>query len=85
VRGAVRLGIAADVLAGAWLLTERGLILLDGVLKSLGGDPVLISHSEAMSVAVRTFVLRGIWVLMRRFSNPILSPSLAPLRGGSLC
>ena len=33
-----------------------------------------ISHSEAMTVVDRTFVLRGIWVLMRRFSVPIVPP-----------
>ena len=33
-----------------------------------------ISHSEAMTVVDRTFVLRGIWVLMRRFSAAIAPP-----------
>ena len=51
-----------------------GLILLAGVFKPLEGDPVPISHSEAMTVVDRTFVLRGIWVLMRRFSVPIVPP-----------
>ena len=36
-----------------------------------------ISHSDAMGVAVRTLVLRGIWVLIRRFSAPIPSPHIA--------
>ncbi len=61
----------ADVSAGAWLFMERGIILLEGVLKSLGRIPALISHSEVMGVAIRTFVLRGIWVLIRRFSVPM--------------
>lgn len=53
---------------GAWLFAEPGLILLDGVLNPLGGDPALTSHSEAMGVEVRTLVRRGIWVLILRFS-----------------
>lgn len=53
---------------GAWLFAEPGLILLDGVLNPLGGDPALMSHSEAMGVEVRTLVRRGIWVLILRFS-----------------
>jgi len=59
----------------AWLFEDPVLILSAGVLSALGGDPTLISHSEAMGVAVRTFNLRGIWVLMRRFSVP--TPYLA--------
>ena len=64
--------VRADVSAGDRLFAERGIILLDGVLRSLGGDPALISHSDAMGVSVRTLVLRGIWVLIRRLSVPIL-------------
>jgi hypothetical protein len=52
-------------------LVLRGDILLAGVLRSFGGEPALISHSAAIGVAVRTLVLRGIWVLIRRFSAPM--------------
>jgi len=58
-------------------VTTRGIILSAGVFKSFGGAPALMSHSEAMGVAGRTFVLRGSWVLIRRFSAPMSSLTLA--------
>jgi hypothetical protein len=64
---------------GEWLFIEPDTILLDGVLKPLGGDPALTSHSEAIGVASRTFVRRGICVLMRRFSITFLAAAAAPL------
>ena len=54
----------------------RGIILSAGVLKSFGGAPAPMSHSEVMGVDGRTFVLRGIWVLIRRFSAPTSSLTL---------
>ena len=58
-------GVTVDTLMGAREFAEAGTILLDGVLNPLGGEPVAMSHSEAMGVAVRTLVRRGIWVLIR--------------------
>ncbi|MCC7213280.1 MAG: hypothetical protein IT387_00400 [Nitrospira sp.] len=54
------MGSVGDVSGVAWLFEDPVLILSAGVLSALGGDPTLISHSEAMGVAVRTFNLRGI-------------------------
>ena len=54
------MGVTVDVSPGVWLFMDPGIILLDGVLNPIGGDPALMSHSEAMGVGVRTLVRRGI-------------------------
>ncbi|MDR4478832.1 MAG: hypothetical protein R3B37_03675 [Nitrospira sp.] len=68
---ALFLGGVEQVSTEAWWFKVPVFILSAGVLSALGGDPTLISHSEAMGVAVGTLILRGIWVLMRRFSVPM--------------
>ena len=60
------------------IFVESGIILVDGVLNALGGEPVLMSHSEAIGVAIRTLVRRGIWVLIRRFSVFMLACPYEP-------
>jgi len=76
------LGFTIDVSMGAWLFIEPDIILLEGVLKPLGGEPASMSHSEAMGVAVRTLVRRGIWVLIRRFSMSCALPGLMVIPRG---
>ena len=54
---------------------EAGTILSDGVLSPLDREPLSMSHSEAMGIAVRIFVRRGTCVLIRLFSVLTSSPS----------